>query len=439
MHVCLLLAGTFPPDERTRNHAGALREAGHTATVVCRGGPREAEHDTIDGIDVRRVPDETLYAGARGKLDGAQYALRAIQPAWLRAVGDVAAEHAIDACCAMDLRLVRTGLRAGDAHDVSVVADLPGNPPALERQRNRAEGWGNRLRNPRTLARRLFRSPWQLGRLETGSLGAVDRLVTTCEEARARYVRAVGIDPRRVTVVRDTAADPNAPIEIDDHGLGFDPGTAFVVTAFAGRDHGIPTGRADLETLVAAAARAADGAVDLHLVLVADLDPDAAADLETRARRAMAGGRLTVRTATDPDRVPAYVAASDVCVFPARSSAVTETAIPPTAFRAMAMGVPVVTTDVGPASRIVGRTDAGRVVSVGDREALTAALVALAEPDTAAGHGGNGQRAVERRYRRERDAARLASLYDSLMRTELGDGDLIGEPGTVRRGGSTAP
>ena len=439
MHVCLLLAGTFPPDERTRNHATALREAGHTTTVVCRGGPREAESETVDRIDVRRIPNETLYAGVQEKIDGAQYALRAIRPAWLRSVEEIDEERAIDACCAMDLRLVKTALQAGEAHDAPVVADLPGNPPALERQRNRTERWGDRLRNPRKLARRLFLSPWRLGRLESGPLGDVDRLVTTCEEARARYVREVGIDPRRVAVVRDTAADPNAPIEIDDHGLGFDPGAAFVVIAFAGGDHGVPADPVDLETLVAAAARAADEAVDLHLVLVGDLDSATADDLETQAGRAVAGGRLTFRTATDPDRVPVYVAASDVCVFPARSSSVTEAAMPPTAFRAMAMGVPVVATDVGPASRIVRRTNAGRVVPVGDREALTATLVALADPDTAAEHGSSGQRAVERRYHRERDATRLASLYESLSRAELGDGDPIGELRTVRRGGSTAP
>ncbi|WP_049900054.1 glycosyltransferase [Halococcus agarilyticus] len=434
MHVCLLLAGTFPPDERTRSHAAALREAGHTVSVVCRGGPREAEHETIDQIDVRRVSDETLYAGVRGTIDGAQYALRAIQPAWLRAIDAIDEERAIDACCVMDLRLVRTGLRAGGAHDVSVVADLPGNAPALERRRNRAEGWGDRLRSPRTLARRLFLSPWRLGRLETGPLGDVDRLVTSCEEARARYVREVGIDPERVAVVRDTAADPNAPIEIDDHGLGFDPDVTFVVTAFVGEGPDY-----DLETLVAAAARAADEAVSLHLVLVGDLDPETADALETQARRAVAGGRLTFRTATDPDRVPVYVAASDVCVFPARPSAVTETAIPSTAFRAMAMGVPVIATDVGPTSRIVRRTNAGRVVPVGDHEALTAALVALADSDTAAEYRSSGRRAVESRYHRERDAARLASLYESLSRAELGSGDLVGDLRAVRRGGSTAP
>jgi len=418
MHVCLLLDGRFSADERARSHAVALHEAGHSVSIVCRGTPHDPDRESVDGIDVRRLPDETLYAGAKGKLDGIRYALRMIHPAWLRAVGEIADERAIDACGVADLRLVTTGLRVGDAQDVPVVADLPGNAPALERGHNRTDGWLDRLRSPRKLARRLFHSSWRLGRLETGPLGAVDRLVTTCEEARARYVRAVGIDPERVSVVHDTAL-AQTTFETGGHadrGLGFDPEAAFVVTAFA--DEGFDT---DLEAVVTAAARAADEVATLQLVLVGDFDRETTDALETQARRELAGGRITFRTETDPDRLPAHVVASDVCVFPTAPSPVAETAIPSMLFRAMATGVPAVTTDVGPASQIVGETDAGRVVPVGDRESLTAALVGLTDPPTAAEHGANGRRAVERRYDAERDASRLTSIYESLSWTGISE------------------
>ncbi|EMA45328.1 glycosyltransferase [Halococcus saccharolyticus DSM 5350] len=440
MHVCLLFDGRFSTDERARSHAVALHEAGHTITVVCRGASHDRDRETIDGIDVRRLPDETLYAGLKGKLDGVRYALQMVNPAWLRAVEEIADERAIDACGVTDLRLVKTGLRVGDAHDVPVIADLPGNTPALERRRNRTEGWLDRFRNPRALARRLFHSPWRQGRLETGPLDGVDRLVTTCEEARARYVRAVGVDPERVSVVHDTtsALDTFETSGHVDRGLGFDPEAAFVVTAFANGPFDT-----DLERVVTAAARAADEVANLQLVLVGDLDRETTDALETQARRELAGGRVTFRTEIDPDRLPTYVVASDVCVFPTHPSPVAETAIPPTLFRALATGVPVVTTDVGPASRIVGEADAGRVIPTNDRESLTAALVALADPETAAEHGANGRRAVESRYDAERDASRLASIYESLSWTvideEGSDAETVSDRRTARTGGSTAP
>ena len=444
MHVCLLFDGRFSTNERARSHAVALCEAGHTVTVVCRGAAHDLDRESIDGIDVRRLPDETLYAGAKGKLDGIRYALQMVHPAWLRAVEEVADERAVDVCGVADLRLVKTGLRVGDAHDVPVVAALPGNAPALERRRNRTDGWIDRLRSPRKLVRRLFHSPWRLGRLETGPLGRVDRLVTTCEEARARYVRAVGVDPERVSVVHDTslALDTFETASPVDRGLGFDPEAAFVVTGFANGPFDT-----DPESLVTAAARAADEIANLQLVLVDDLDREATDALETQARRELAGGRITFRTETGPDRLPAYVIASDVCVFPTTPSPVAETAIPTTLFRAMATGVPVVTTDVGPASRVVSEADAGRVVPTGNRESLTTALVALADSTTAAAHGANGRRAVERRYDAERDASRLASIYESLSWTgisegvdeESSDAETVSDRRTARTGGSTAP
>ncbi|EMA50535.1 MULTISPECIES: glycosyltransferase family 4 protein [Halococcus] len=434
MHVCLLFGGRFSTNERARSHAVALHEAGHTVTVVCRGAAHDLDRESIDGIDVRRLPEETLYAGVKGKLDGLRYALQVIHPAWLRAVEEIADERAIDVCGVTDLRLVKTGLRVGDVHDVPVVATLPGNAPALEQRRNRTDGWLDRLQDPRKLARRLFHSPWRLGRLETGPLGGVDRLVTTCEEARARYVREVGIDPERVSVVHDTTSALDT-FETDGHvdrGLGFDPEAAFVVTAFANGPFDT-----DLEAVVTAAARAADDVANLQLVLVGDHDRETTDALETQARRELAGGRVTFRTETDPDRLPAHVVASDVCVFPTHPSAVAETSIPRPLFRALATGVPIVTTDIGPASRVVGEADAGRVIPVGDRESLTAALVALADSTTAAAHGANGRRAVERQYDTERGASRLASIYESLSWTAVSEaGD---ELKTARTGGSTAP
>lgn len=405
MHVCMLLAGRFPPNRRVKAEATALREAGHAVTVCCRGGRGDTERDIVDGIDVRRLPDETLYAGVRGKLDGVRYALQLVHPAWLRLVDDVDDERPVDVCCVRDLSLLKTALRVGNGRDIPVVADLPGNAPAvIEHERDHRDG--GRLR---ALARRAFHSSWRLGRLETGALRDVDHLVTTCEEARARYVRERDIDPARVTVVRDTVDPTLASTTERDHrarGLGFDPDEAFVVTAF-----GDLAPDRELDTLVEAAARAADSVVDLRLVLVGP-DRGYMDDLAGIARRKLAGGRVTFRTDVDPDRLPEYVAVSDACVFPDPEGPTTATDVASELFRALAFGVPVVVTaDVAPHRRIVERTNAGRVVPSGDVGTLTDALVTLADPSVATELGANARAAADHRYDWERDAARLRSLY----------------------------
>jgi glycosyltransferase involved in cell wall biosynthesis len=397
MHVCMLTAGAFPPNERLAQTGAALRAGGHTVTVCARGtgGP---DHDIIDGIDVRRLPDESLYSGFRGILDGVRYATGFVQPAWVRAASEVDDEQKIDVCCVGDLALLKTGLQVGDQLDVPVVADLPGATAATQANGSR----GGRLRR---YARRVFHSPWRRNRLLGERLPDVGRLVTTGEEARAEYVRETDIDPERVVVVRKTAAPELVATVETARGLGFDPDASFVVTAIA--DGVRPEA---LETFVAAAARVADSAADLRVLVVGDIEEETLDDLEQLARRKLAGGRVTFRTEDGPAE---YLAASDVCVLPERSQA-PETTVPRAFFTALALGVPVVAHRTPPLKRLLDRTGAGLCVQH-DESALTEALVELADPDRQDAFGANARAATEGEFDSERDAERLHELYESLV------------------------
>lgn len=400
MHVCMLTAGAFPPDEHIAQAGAALRAGGHAVTVCARGagGPTE---DIVDGIDVRRLPDESLYSGPKGVLDGARYALGFVQPAWVRAASAVDDEQAIDVCCASDLALLKTGLQVGGHLDVPVVADFPSAAAATRLDGGR----GGRLRR---YARRVFHSPWRRNRLLGERLPDTDRLVTTCEEARAEYVRETDIDPKRVAVVRETA-DPELAARTEPaRGLGFDPEAAFVVTVVA---ESVP--RESLETVVAAAARAADSAADLRVLVVGDIDEEGLDDLETLARRKLAGGRITFRT--EDEDTAGYLAASDVCVLPERSHAADVT-VPRTLFMALALGVPVVAHRTPPLERLLELTGAG-LCAQHDERALTEALVDLSDPERRAELGANGRAAVDGVLNRERDDERLCELYESLFAT----------------------
>lgn len=395
MHVCLLTAGRYPPDGRVRRHADALRLAGHAVTV-CARGVDDSAHELHHGIDVERVADDSLYSGPRGLLDGARYALRFVHPAWTRAASAVDDEEDVDIVCVFDLSLLKTGLALGEQLEVPVVSDLPGATAAVAATPSR----GGQLRG---LARRVFHPAWRRRRL-LKRLPETDWLVTTCEEARAEYVREKDVDPRRVAVARDTVApyevDPATRAEVRDE-LGFDE-NAFVVTAVAD-----DSPKEDLETLVEAAARAADDAVSLRVVVVGDPGEETLDDLETRARRGLAGGRVRFRTEDDPTK---YVAASDACVFASEPTG-PETAVPGVLYEAMAAGVPVVAPETPPVRRVLDETGAGRVVEDTPRS-LADALVALDDPETRAERGTNGRHAARTSYDPARDAARLRRGYE---------------------------
>ena len=401
MHVCMLTAGVFPPDERVAQVGAALRADGHAVTV-CARGTGSPDHDIADGIDVRRLPDDELYSGFRGVLDGARYALGFTQPAWLRAASDVDDEREIDVCCVTDLALLKTGSKIGTTLDVPVVCDFPSAAAAVA---SHESARGGRVRQ---YARRVFHSPWRRNRLLEGHLPAADLLVTTCEEARAAYVRERDIDPERVAVVRETFDADRAATTEPARGLGFDAERAFVVTVVA---EDVP--KESLETLVAAAARTADAAADLRLMVVGDIDGTALDDLERLARRRLAGGRVTFRT--EIEDTTKYLAASDVCVLPERSHA-PETTVPRAFFTALALGVPVLAGETPPLKRLVGLTGAGLCVQHSE-SALAEALVDLSDPEHRAELGANGRAAADGVLNRAHDAERLRELFESLLAT----------------------
>ncbi|WP_049900063.1 glycosyltransferase family 4 protein [Halococcus agarilyticus] len=415
MHICMLLPERFPPDVRVEKEAATLRAAGHEITLLCRGGPAEPTFERIDGIDVQRLPVDELFTGPRGLVDGARYVATAVHPVWRRELEKLADEDlpggSIDAIHVHDLPLVKTALAVGENHDVPVIADLHENYPEAVRQIHRMRGWREIARDPEDLIQRIFLSPTRLKRLERHAVRNAERTITVCEEARAHYLRDCGAAPERVTIVSNTvdldAFDPDATDSPTD--LDFDPDDSFVISYV-----GNFTEHRGLDTLIEGVAQLAKTRSDAQLVLVGKGNEGYVTGLERLARSLGVRDRLTLTGWVDFDDVPGYIAASDVCAVPHAATAHTETTVPHKLFQYMAMGVPVLATDVAPLARIVSRTGCGRVAPAGDGAAIGRALNELADPDRARECGENGRRAVEHRYSWAHDGARLRAIYDEL-------------------------
>jgi glycosyltransferase involved in cell wall biosynthesis len=409
MHVCMLLPERFPPDIRVAKEASALGAAGHSITLVCRGGPDEPSFDHIEGIDVERLPADRLFAGFSGLADGLRYVASAVHPAWKRAVVDIDRQQSIDALHVHDLPLVQTGLAIGEELDIPVVADLHENYPEAARQIQQMRGWGEIARDPEALIQRVAFAPWRLKRLERVGVRRADRTITVCEEARAHYLRDCDADPADVRVVANTverdafASDAEPPESLD-----FDP-ASFVVSYI-----GNFTRHRGLDTLIEGFARLVETTPDAELLLVGTGNDNYVACLKALARSLGVRDRVRFTGWVDFADVPQYLAASDVSVVPHAATAHTETTVPHKLFQAMAMGVPVVVSDVAPLARIVARTESGLVAPAGDGEALGAALAELTDKERAAECGENGTRAVEQEYNWARDGQRLRDLYDEL-------------------------
>jgi glycosyltransferase involved in cell wall biosynthesis len=138
-------------------------------------------------------------------------------------------------------------------------------------------------------------------------------------------------------------------------------------------------------------------------------------DLEAARAQAAASGCVTVLgQRTD---VPDLMVASDVVCLPSEAEA-----LPMVIIEAMAVGRPVIATNVGGVADVLLDGVTGIIVDLDQGETLTRALVTLAaDPDAARGMGAAGRREFEERFTLEAMADRYAeTLHEFAGRRAAG-------------------
>ena len=174
---------------------------------------------------------------------------------------------------------------------------------------------------------------------------------------------------------------------------------------------GTPRSHKGVDELVEAVLRAGEP-VGLFLAGVDIRDPYAK-ELVPRAH-AKLGDRLVVKPPFAFAELPQVLVACDATALPNRDDSSAWGQVPAKLFDAMAMGLPVVATDVGEAGRILATGD-GRVVPAGDTGALASALTELAtHRDATRALGVRARRRAERDFSKSEGQRILETLLDKL-------------------------
>ncbi|MFC7165288.1 glycosyltransferase family 4 protein [Halospeciosus flavus] len=417
----MLLWKEFPADVRVEKEARALRAAGHDVRLLCRAEPDRPRRETVDGIDVVRVPHDPSTLSRWPKT--LQHLLANVHPRWAAALDDAVAEWDADAIHVHDLPMVLTGTHVGDERDVPVVADLHENYPEAIRQWRRMDDPRDVLSSPSRIAEYTLRPVRRWKRIEREAVQEADHVLTVAAEGRDHYLDDCGVAAETVSVVgntvdrdrydrrnyREQVARGETPDPVAQHGL--DPDEEFLVT-YTGKF----APHRGLEAVVDGFPDLLDDVPEARLVLVGKAGTDQYGEaFRERVRERGIEDRVTFTGWVDFEAVPAFVAASDVCLVPHADTPHTATTLPHKLFQYMWMGKPVLASDVPPLERIVGDADAGPVIPAGDADAAADALVELGtDPEEAARQGENGRAAVEAQYHWGRDAERLRAIYREL-------------------------
>ena len=132
---------------------------------------------------------------------------------------------------------------------------------------------------------------------------------------------------------------------------------------------------------------------------------------EVEAHAAMARGRTVIAGRVDLDAVPDHLAAMDVMALPSYQEGQSRTLV-----EALLCGVPVVAYAVGGIPDVVRDGETGRLVPVGDHDALAGALRAtLQDPSGSAAMAAAGQADVAERFSAEQMNQSLLALYERLV------------------------
>jgi glycosyltransferase involved in cell wall biosynthesis len=234
------------------------------------------------------------------------------------------------------------------------------------------------------------------------------RLYANSEAVRAAAVRDLRLDAASVTVIPEVRDG----IRLGRPGperraaaraaLGLDGSQEVLVTV----------GRQDYQKghvyLLEAMARLVPSRPGLTL-LVAGRPGDSTPRLEARCATLGVDGH--VRFLGHREDVPEVLAAGDLFVFPTLYEG-----LPGAVVEAMALGLPIVASDIGPVREAVGAEGNARLVRRGDSVALAAAIEDLLEHPAAARElGRRALRQFEARANVEPAASRVVALYREIV------------------------
>lgn len=227
-------------------------------------------------------------------------------------------------------------------------------------------------------------------RLLERRLDEVDAVTVTSTALRERYGGTIlpygpdadDFDPEAVDAHPDLVAD---------HGDA--PLVVFVGTI---RDHKGLDVLADAVGLVGG---------DLRLV-IAGYDPEE----QVPNLKCRSGGRVDFRGPIPHEAVPGYLAAADLVAVPQKATQYTRAQIPNKVFEAMAMGRPVVASQVSDLSDIID--GCGRIVEPGGSEALAGAIREILGDDDLAARLG---RAARKRYLSQYGREALRERLDGIL------------------------
>lgn len=353
MRIGMVLENPFPPDIRVEKELRALETQGHEVTLLCGHKGNQPKEEMYGRTRLVRFQHATAGNKVTKRLDILYHWRTGRKKRWEIAIAEFVRENRIQALHIHDLPLVPAGLTAARKFQIPLVFDMHEIYPVMIRVRV-AKPSGFRQRVNTGLNSALF-SPGWWDRVEQRAVEQADKIIVVVDESKERLQR-MSISGDKISVVLN-AEDIDQFLALSEQTtLASKYQNDFLVGYVGGVDSPIR----GLDNLVKAWPLLLQRVPNARLLIVGDggLRPA----IEKLVRDLNLTERVTFTGWVPFKEAAAYIKAFDVAVIPHTVDEHTNHTIPHKLFQYVALGKPVVSSNIVPIRRILQDINAGIIV-----------------------------------------------------------------------------
>ncbi|MBI5118365.1 glycosyltransferase family 4 protein [Candidatus Poribacteria bacterium] len=386
MNICMLFQEYYPSDFRIEKEARTLIGAGHKVFLICQRRKSEPPYETVDGLRIYRVDEYPL----RGDLLFFQTLY--YNPRRFQRLCEIIDSENIHALHAHDLPTVLTAARAAKKYGLPLVFDMRENYPVGILYWKKRRPW-----------HLLVSNVWLARLAERICIRLADRIIVVSDEQWDRMVSFGAGDKTRIIMntVDLSFLHANVSKTTPKPLQGF----VAVYTGMLNRHRG-------LDTVISAMPLVRKSVPSARLKVVGD--GNTKPELERLTEQLHLNDYVEFLGWADIPTMYGHIQESSVGVIPHRKNPHTDSTIPNKLFDYMALGKPVVASDLKPLRRIITETDCGRIFQPDDPKSCAQALIECSDLSRATAFGKNGQRFVATKYNWQTAANTLLDVYRSL-------------------------
>jgi glycosyltransferase involved in cell wall biosynthesis len=391
MRVGMIMDTSFPPDARVENEAITLIKNGYEVVLFHIDYERKPDRDEHNGIQIFRIhAGQLLY-----KLSALVYTIPVFSRVVKSRVDHFISEYKPDLLHIHDMVIADSVFKANQKYQLPVVLDLHENRPEIMKLYKHVNQWpGNWLINL---------EKWKEKQREF--MERADHVILVTEEAKT----AANINDR-IPLEKITAVPNVVRFDRFDTDITLEDIVEITANRFTLLYIGDTSIRRGTLTALEALERIKNIIPELQLLLVGNSSQDE--QLRELIDRKNLNEYVRFEGWQPPERLPAYINASELCLSPLLRNPHHDTTYANKLFQYMAAGKAVIASDCPAQKTVIENENCGLIHKAGDPDDLADKIRELYEnPEKRIKMGRNGAEAVRKRWNWDVTGKKLLQAY----------------------------